>query len=163
MSQKIDPLRALNDVRQEIRSLNMQIKSFVRSSEKVTVRNLDGTESQVDPIPELENKKHLYLQRFEQLNEGKSHQFTDEERIEDFLIMFFRDAERKEKDIEWLAKFYHPEASMTWIEGITQTLFEKRDNIIDSYVVSFLPLLNLILSGFIFNCETLFRRDVIKD
>lgn len=132
--------KALAELRTEIRSLNSQIKSFARSKEKITVQNLDGTEAEVDPIPGLENKKHVCMQKYEQLNEGKSIRFTDEEKIEDFLIMFFREIERKEIDREWLAKFYHPQATMTWIEGIIQTRFENRDLIIDSYVVRHLSV-----------------------
>eukprot|EP01033_Poteriospumella_lacustris_P006375 gene6375-4581_t len=54
--------------------------------------------------------------------------------MEDFLVLFFQEIERKEIDREWLAKFYHPQATMTWIEGIIQTRFENRDLIVDSYV-----------------------------
>ncbi len=130
-----DTQLALNDVRKEIRAINLQIKTFARNNGKVTVLNVDGTESEVDPIPELEEKKHLLLQRFEQLNEGKSHKFSDQERIEDFLYFFFQELEQKEKNIEWISKFYHSDATMTWIEGAIQTKFETRDLIVDSYVV----------------------------
>lgn len=125
----------LSEVSSEIRSINLQIKEYARTNAKVTIMNLDGTESEVDPIPDLENKKHLCMQRYEQLNEGKSHKFTSEEKIEDFLIMLFRELERKERSIEWMGKFYHPDATMTWIDGITQTRFEKKENIVDSYLV----------------------------
>lgn len=129
------PSSAISAMARDIRNLTKQIKAYTRDKKRVAVEDEEGNEIVVDPVPELEEKRHLMLQKYELLNDGREYKLTPEDKIVDFYEEFYRELQRKDRDVDWLRKFYHPDANMTWIEGVTQTKFLSRTAIIDSYLV----------------------------
>lgn len=134
------PSTAISAMAKEIRNLTKQIKAFTRDKKREAVEDEEGNEIMVDPVPDLEEKRHMMLQKYEVLNDGREYKLMPEDKIADFYEEFYRELERKDRDLDWLRKFYHPDASMTWIEGVTQSKFLSRAAIIDSYVVKILLL-----------------------
>jgi hypothetical protein len=128
----------LTVISKEIREINKQIKIFIRDETKIIVENEDGTENSIDPIPQLEERRHLLKVKFEQIKGGEAYQQPINEKIYDFYESFYREVDRNDTKVDWLTKYYHPSAQLTIIEGIVQHRFNTRESIVNSYLVKVL-------------------------
>lgn len=126
----------LTDLRKEIRAVSRNIRKYSRDRTKVAVQSAASKEDVlVDPLPGFEHTLRELTAKYEQINDGAKFRPTDEDRAYDFCEALLAEIGRKDREIRWLTSYYHPQASMTYIEGLIQNQYDSRDKILQSYMV----------------------------